>query len=66
MPDVEGPFAPRDPVSDSVRDRMKRREASRHRLATESWPEFFKGYLVQIAVIAVGVAILALIFWLLR
>jgi hypothetical protein len=56
----------RDPRDESYSDRVKRREASRHRLATESWPEFFKGYAIQIALIAAGVALLALVFWLLR
>lgn len=64
-PHGEGPVRP-DPLGDSIRDRMKRRDAARHRLAKESWPEFFKGYLIEIAVIAALVGVVALIFWLLR
>lgn len=55
-----------EPITDSYRDRMKRREKARQRLATESWPEFFRGYVIQIALTLLGVALLALLFWLLR
>lgn len=66
MPDGMG-LGPRDPRGDGYyTDRAQRREQSRHRLATQSWSEFLKDYAIQIGLIAAGVALLALVFWLLR
>ena len=41
----------------SMRERSKQR---RTKLATESWPDFFKGFAIEVAVIAVIVGVVAL------
>lgn len=55
-----------DPRGDAFMARLERKQAAQQQLAKQSWSEFFRGYVIQIALIAVGIALIALVFWLLR
>lgn len=45
---------------------LERRAASREKLVTQSWVDFFKGWLIEIAVVALIVSVFAFVFWLFR